>query len=114
MNSLGARGNGFNKDGTGPADCIAYPNLDQLFAGVGNAGMSGVVKGWIMGNLSSWATTQAGLGGGLSADALLKIYGVQADQIVNKGAPVLELFYDTGFPEYVSLKSTIRMLMLCL
>jgi choline dehydrogenase len=95
MNSLGARGNGFNANGTGPSDVIAYPNLDQL---LGSAQASTVKQG-IMANLSAWAQSQSQLGGGLSAAALQQVYQIQADQIVNKGAPVVELFYDTGYPE---------------
>lgn len=93
MNSLGARGNGFDAGGTGPSDVIAYPNLDQLYG----SAQAATVKSGITANLSAWATSQQE--SALSADALLNIYQAQADQIVNKGAPVAELFYDTGFPE---------------
>lgn len=35
MNSLGANGNGFDRGGSGPSDCIAYPNLYQVFGSQG-------------------------------------------------------------------------------
>jgi choline dehydrogenase-like flavoprotein len=95
MNSLGARGNGFDAGGTGPSDCIGYPNLDQLYGST----QAAIVKKGIMANLTTWAQSQASAGSVLSAQALQQVYAVQADQIVNKGAPVVELFYDTGFPE---------------
>ncbi|KAJ7062173.1 hypothetical protein C8F01DRAFT_126103 [Mycena amicta] len=92
MNSLGAHGNGFNKGGNGPSDAIAFPNIYQLF---GSQASTKVAQ--IQGNLSSWATSQAG--SALSASALQTIFQVQADLIINKNAPVVELFYDTGFPD---------------
>ncbi|KAJ6551919.1 hypothetical protein B0H19DRAFT_1264537 [Mycena capillaripes] len=92
MNSLGANGNGFDKAGDGPSDAIAFPNIYQLF---GSQAATKVAQ--IQGNLSAWATSQAA--SALSADALLQIYKVQADLIINQNAPVVELFYDTGFPD---------------
>ncbi|KZT24335.1 GMC oxidoreductase [Neolentinus lepideus HHB14362 ss-1] len=92
MDSLGAHGNGFNVDGNGPADAIAYPNIYQVF---GDQAQSMVNQ--IQSSLSSWASSQAG--SALSADALEQIYQVQADLIVNSSVPVVEMFYDTGFPD---------------
>ncbi|KAJ7708299.1 hypothetical protein B0H17DRAFT_971830 [Mycena rosella] len=92
MNSLGAGGNGFDKGGNGPSDAIAFPNIYQLFGSQASAKVS-----QIQGNLSAWATSQAG--SALSATALQQIYQVQADLIINENAPVVELFYDTGFPD---------------
>ncbi|KAJ7763137.1 hypothetical protein DFH07DRAFT_939310 [Mycena maculata] len=96
MNSLGANGNGFDKDGNGPSDCIAYPNIYQLF---GSEASTKVAQ--IQGNLSAWATSQAG--SALSAVALEEIYQVQADLIINSNAPVVELFSDTGFPADIGI-----------
>jgi choline dehydrogenase-like flavoprotein len=92
-NALGASGNGFDPAGSGPSDAIAYPNIYQLF---GSAASTKVAQ--IQGNLSTWATSQAR--SALSAAALQKIYQVQANLIINNNAPVVELFYDTGFPAY--------------
>ncbi|KAJ6555178.1 hypothetical protein DFH09DRAFT_1365857 [Mycena vulgaris] len=91
-NALGANGNGFGTGGSGPSDAIAFPNIYQLFGSQASAKVS-----QIQGNLSTWATSQAG--SALSAAALQQIYQVQADLIINKNAPVVELFYDTGFPD---------------
>ncbi|KZS92239.1 alcohol oxidase [Sistotremastrum niveocremeum HHB9708] len=94
IDSLGAHGNSkFNAGGSGPSDCIAFPNIDQVFGSASTG-----IKNGIRANLSSWATSQAP-GNALSASALLQIYQVQADLIVNKSAPIVELFYDTGFPD---------------
>lgn len=76
MNSLGANGNGFNPGGNGPSDAIAFPNIYQLFGSQASAKVS-----QIQGNLSNWATSQAG--SALSAAALQQIYQVQANLIIN-------------------------------
>ncbi|KII83946.1 hypothetical protein PLICRDRAFT_46723 [Plicaturopsis crispa FD-325 SS-3] len=96
MNSLGAGGNGFDKGGDGPSDAIAYPNLYQLFGSEANA-----TAQKIQSSLSSWASSQAG--SALSASALEEIYQTQADLIINKNAPVVELFYDTGYPDALGI-----------
>lgn len=76
MNSLGAGGNGFDSGGQGPSDAIAFPNIYQLFGSAASAKVS-----QIQGNLSAWATSQAG--SALSAAALQEIYQVQADLIID-------------------------------
>ncbi|KAI8969674.1 alcohol oxidase [Trametes punicea] len=91
MNSLGAKGNGFNPGGHGPTDAIAYPNVYQIF---GDQADSAVQT--IQSSLWDWAQSQAG--SALSADALSTIFEVQADLIINHNAPVAELFFDTGYP----------------
>ncbi|KAL0959214.1 hypothetical protein HGRIS_014493 [Hohenbuehelia grisea] len=92
MNSLGANGNGFDKGGRGPSDAIAYPNLYEVFGSQANA-----TAQRIRSSLSTWAASQAS--SALSASALQAIYQVQADLIINNNAPVVELFYDTGYPD---------------
>ncbi|KAI0820577.1 alcohol oxidase [Trametes gibbosa] len=91
MNSLGAKGNGFNPGGRGPTDTIAFPNVYQLFGQKASAAVQ-----TIQSSISTWAQSQAG--SALSSDALKTIYGIQADLIINKNAPVAELFFDSGFP----------------
>ncbi|KAG9089557.1 hypothetical protein FRC06_001487 [Ceratobasidium sp. 370] len=91
MNSLGADGNGFDVGGSGPSDCIAYPNLYQVFGAQGT-----VIASQIQSNVSAWAKAQAANGG--SATALQKIFQIQADLITKNKAPVVELFYNTGYP----------------
>ncbi|KAH8091359.1 alcohol oxidase [Cristinia sonorae] len=92
MNSLGAHGNGFNKGGRGPSDCIAYPNIYQTF---GSQASAMVQK--IQSSIATWAQSQAS--SALSASALQQIFQVQANLIINNNAPVVELFYDSGFPD---------------
>ncbi|KAJ6629408.1 hypothetical protein B0H10DRAFT_2160506 [Mycena sp. CBHHK59/15] len=82
----------WDKDGNGPSDAIALPNLYQLFGSQASAKVS-----QIQSSLATWATSQSG--SALSADALQQIYQVQANLIINNNAPVVELFYDTGFPD---------------
>ncbi|KAF8512302.1 hypothetical protein BU17DRAFT_69287 [Hysterangium stoloniferum] len=91
VNSLGAVKNYSSNGGTGPSDCIAFPNINQLF---GSAAPS--IAAGILSNLSTWATSQAG--SALSAEALQTIYQVQAGLIVNQSGPLVELSFDTGFP----------------
>ncbi|ETW78473.1 GMC oxidoreductase 8 [Heterobasidion irregulare TC 32-1] len=92
MNSLGAHGNGFDKGGNGPSGVIAYPNLNQVFGSSAAAVAQNITN-----SLNEWAVSQAS--SALSAEALETIYKVQADQIINHNAPVVELFYDTGYPD---------------
>ncbi|KAI3603415.1 glucose oxidase [Moniliophthora roreri] len=96
MNSIGARGNGFDFGGRGPSDAIAYPNIYQLF---GDKAAASVNK--IKNNLSNWASSQAG--SALSPEALQKIYEVQSGLIIDHDAPVVELFYDSGFPDTIGI-----------
>ncbi|KAK7052564.1 glucose oxidase [Favolaschia claudopus] len=97
MNSLGANAvSGFNPNGQGPSDAIAYPSIYELY---GNQASTKVAQ--IQGNLTAWANSQAG--SALSASALQQIYQVQADLIINKNAPVVELFFDTGFPNALGI-----------
>jgi choline dehydrogenase len=85
MNSLGANGNGFNRSGRGPSDAIAFPNIYQTF---GSQAQTKVQQ--IQSNLTNWAQSQAG--NALSPQALLSIYQVQADLIINKSGEYKRLF----------------------
>lgn len=96
MNSVGAKGNGFNTGGKGPADAIAYPNIYQLFGSQASAMVQEIQS-----SLGSWASSQAN--SALSANALQQIYQIQAGLIINSSAPVVELFYDTGFPADIGI-----------
>jgi choline dehydrogenase-like flavoprotein len=84
MNSLGANGNGFDKGGRGPSDCIAFPNIYQLFGSQASAKVS-----QIQSSLATWATSQAT--SALSAAALQTIFQVQADLIINKNGTAARL-----------------------
>jgi len=92
MSALGAKGNGFNQGGRGPTDTIAFPNLYQVLGSNANATASRIRS-----SLASWAASQTG--SGLSAAALQQIFKVQSDLIIDKKAPVMELFFDIGYPE---------------
>ncbi|KAF5371327.1 hypothetical protein D9758_004222 [Tetrapyrgos nigripes] len=98
MNSLGASGN-FDWGGIGPSNVIAYPNLYQVF---GNKSIDAINK--IRGNLQSWAVTSSqATGSALDPSALEKIYEVQAGLIIDHNAPIVELFYDTGYPKDIGI-----------
>ncbi|KAK0458306.1 glucose oxidase [Desarmillaria tabescens] len=100
MNSLGVIRKDFDTGGDGPSDAIAYPNIYQVFGGKAADSISKIQS-----NLSSWATSQAG--SALNADALQQIYRVQADLIINKNAPIVEYFFDTGYPDCGASVSTL-------
>jgi len=68
------------------------PNIYQLFGSQATS-----IINSINGNLTNWATSQAA--NALSASALQTIYGLQRDLIVNSSAPVVELFFDSGYPD---------------
>jgi len=74
---LGANGNGFNPGGRGPSDVIAFPNIYQLFGSKAD----GMVNK-IQSSLPTWAASQAD--SAISAAALLEIYQIQANLIINK------------------------------
>ncbi|KAG8770497.1 hypothetical protein FRC16_006328 [Serendipita sp. 398] len=52
-------------------------------------------------SLDSWADAMKA--NALSKSALKTIYQSQADVIINKKAPVVELFYDTGYPDMIGV-----------
>ncbi|KAI0757740.1 alcohol oxidase [Daedaleopsis nitida] len=92
MNSLGARGNGFDTGGRGPTDAIAYPNIRQLFGSKADASIQKIRD-----SIGKWAQEQSG--NALSADALRQIFEIQAGVIIDKNAPVVEMFFDSGYPD---------------
>ncbi|KAI0776230.1 glucose oxidase [Trametes elegans] len=104
QNALGAHGNSVKPFGRGPTDAIAFPNIYETF---GDRASAAVQK--IQSSIATWAREQAG--SALSAEALATIYRIQADLIVReKGsaqhdstAPVMELFFDLGYPDNIGL-----------
>ncbi|EDR06224.1 uncharacterized protein LACBIDRAFT_174286 [Laccaria bicolor S238N-H82] len=96
MTTHGARSNGFDVGGRGPSDAIAYPNLYQVMGSQASATVTHIQQ-----SIPSWAASQAG--SGLSAAALQQIFQVQANLIINNNAPVMELFYDTGYPDTLGI-----------
>ncbi|TDL18853.1 glucose oxidase [Rickenella mellea] len=89
LNALAAGGN-FDVGGAGPNDCIAFPNLFQLFGTQGKAMAKNITD-----SVQSWAKSQAA--NGLSTKALQTIFDIQAKLIVNDNAPILELFFISAF-----------------
>ncbi|KAI0366021.1 alcohol oxidase [Pilatotrama ljubarskyi] len=96
LNIIAAQGKDFNPGGIGPPNALAFPNIHQLF---GTKGPTAVQT--IKSSLSTWARTQAG--SALSAEALNKIFGIQAELVVEHNAPVLEMTFGYGVPERVSV-----------
>jgi len=92
MSTFGASGNGFDVGGRGPTDAIAFPNIYQTLGSNANDTVNKIQS-----SIASWAASQAD--SGLSAAALQQIFQVQADLIINNNAPVMELFFDVGYPE---------------
>ena len=87
--ALGAQGNGFNQDGRGPTDAIAFPNIHELFGTGANAS---IVK--IQNSIASWAQSQAH--NALSAEALQTIFALQADTIINDNGAIVSEYARSG------------------
>lgn len=98
MSVLASSGTDFDPKGDGPSDVIAFPNLYELF---GNDANSITSKIWS--SLGRWAKEQAS--SALSAKALQTIYEIQAKLIIDNKVPVLELFYNTGWPDKIDILS---------
>ncbi|KAI0762282.1 alcohol oxidase [Fomes fomentarius] len=96
INLYGARGNGFDTGGRGPTNAIAYPNIRQVFGAKADASIKKIQS-----SLSTWAQSQSR--NALSKDALQKIYEVQAGLIIDSNAPIVELFFDSGYPDDLGL-----------
>ncbi|GMK58685.1 hypothetical protein CspeluHIS016_0601270 [Cutaneotrichosporon spelunceum] len=82
---------GYNVNGTGPSNMIAYPNASALF-GNATAFNQGVAA-----NLSSFAEAAFKAGAAVSAEGALAALQIQAN-VIKRGAAVAELFLDGGWP----------------
>ncbi|KAG8834795.1 hypothetical protein FRC18_001469 [Serendipita sp. 400] len=82
--------------GTGPNGAIAFPNLYELLGSQANATATTIQQ-----SLDAWANTMKD--NALSKDALKTIYQTQADLIVRGRAPVVEMFYNTGWPNAIGV-----------
>jgi choline dehydrogenase-like flavoprotein len=91
MSSIGYKKTNFSNGGSGPSDVIAFPNLYQVFGSGAQAQVDAINNG-----IDGWAESQKA--NALSKDALKKIYQIQAGLIINKKAPVVEMFFNTGYP----------------
>ncbi|KLO16271.1 glucose oxidase [Schizopora paradoxa] len=97
MSTFGHSASGtFNPGGMGPPDVIAYPSLDQLFASGAGANSTQINAMY-----PTWANSQAV--NALNASALSTIFQIQAGLIVNNSVPVIEMFYDTNYPDTLGL-----------
>ena len=76
-NLIGGATNGFDLGGIGPRDALGFPNIHELF---GDRADAQIVK--IQDSLEAWAESQAH--NALSAEALKKIYDIQARIIINE------------------------------
>ncbi|TFY67405.1 hypothetical protein EVG20_g3961 [Dentipellis fragilis] len=75
LGGVGAHGTGFDPDGKGPSDVIAFPGLKEVFGDDADEVGRGIVA-----NLTSWAQDMVGRGAA-------------------SVAPILELLYNTGVPD---------------
>ncbi|KAI0033898.1 glucose oxidase [Vararia minispora EC-137] len=86
---LGAAGDGFDARGRGPNDVIAFPSVYELFGDMAGAAVENITKG-----IEGWAESQAH--NAANAQALKRIFEVQAGTIINDSSPIVELFYATN------------------
>ncbi|KAL7419681.1 hypothetical protein Q5752_005595 [Cryptotrichosporon argae] len=84
---------GFNGDGTGPSDCIAYPDIDALFGSNASS-----IAAQINASIAGYAQSAFDAGAFVSADAALQVFQIQQDLMVSQGVGLVEIFFDTGYP----------------
>ncbi|EKM60177.1 uncharacterized protein PHACADRAFT_179599 [Phanerochaete carnosa HHB-10118-sp] len=89
---LAAGSTGNDTGGTRVLDAIGFPNVSSLFA-FGALNGSCNVSDVIDDGISQWAASQAAAGGGISAEALEEIMRIQASNILNDNAAILEMFF---------------------
>lgn len=82
---------GFNADGTGPNNVIAYPDLATLFGDDLES-----IKSTISSNIDAYAADAAANGGMVNASAASAIFAIQQDLMVNSGVGVAELFFSNS------------------
>lgn len=81
-------------------DAIGFPGIRALFAFGALEGAANVSE-TITSGVPRWAASQAAAGGGVSADALQEIMRIQADNVLNDNAPILEMFtYDPAAEDF--------------
>lgn len=94
---------GFDGQGSGPSDCIAYPNIDavghttpreaftraniiQLFGGYADS-----IRNTIDSDMATYAQDAADNGAVISADAAMSVFKIQQDLMVNQGVGLVEV-----------------------
>ncbi|SNX86025.1 related to Glucose oxidase [Melanopsichium pennsylvanicum] len=91
MTTIGSQAN-VNQNGGGPSSAIAMPNVDQILSN------STEVRSWISSNLDSWASQLVSQGHVVSAESVKAQWESAINLIFDQKVPVVELFFDTGFP----------------
>ncbi len=91
MTTLGSRAN-VNYNGGGPSAAIGMPNVHQVFSN------ATAVRGYISSNLDSWADTLVSAGHVASKSGLLAQWNSAVSLIFDQAAPIVEMFFDTGYP----------------
>ncbi|WVQ79040.1 hypothetical protein IAT38_001132 [Cryptococcus sp. DSM 104549] len=83
----------FDPQGTGPSGCMAYPDL------LGLSSSSNVdLAETILSSLDSYAQDAFSAGAFTSLSAATSIYTLQSQLMLNGSSGLVELFFDTGFP----------------
>lgn len=91
MTTIGSRA-AVNYTGGGPSATIAMPNIDQILSN------STDVRSYISSNLDTWAATMVEQGHAASQAGLLAQWQSAIGLIFDQKVPVVELFFDTGYP----------------
>lgn len=91
MTTIGSRGN-INYSGGGPSGAIAMPNIQQIMSN------STEVRNYINSNLNTWADQLISQGHVANKDGLIAQWNSAVKLIFDQQAPVVELFFDTGYP----------------
>ena len=91
MTTIGSRAN-INTAGGGPSAAIAMPNVDQILSN------STDVRSYISSNLDSWASQLVSQGHVVSKESVMAQWNSAVKLIFDEKAPVVELFFDTGYP----------------
>ncbi|WVR03979.1 hypothetical protein IAU60_000978 [Kwoniella sp. DSM 27419] len=84
---------GFNAQGRGPSNVIAYPDLYSLSSS-SNSDIAQVISE----NIDTYAQDAYRAGAVVSVEAAQKIFSIQEELMVNKSVGLVEAFFDTGFP----------------
>jgi choline dehydrogenase len=90
-----AHPSGFDPEGAGPQDAIAFPNLYELFGKEANSAVKNISS-----SISAWADSQAE--NAVSAKALKEIFELQAKLVIDHTSPLFELFFITT-PDFVGM-----------
>ena len=91
MTTIGSRAN-VDYSGSGPSNAIGMPNVDQIFSN------SSDVREYITSHLDSWASTLLSQGHIASKASVLTQWKSAVSLIFDSKVPVVEFFFDTGFP----------------